>query len=66
MNQGIDEEEKKEEGKGEFHAKDIENIFNKITAENSPNIGSEMTIQIQETFTSPNRIDQKRTFLIIL
>jgi hypothetical protein len=33
----------------------IENIFNKVVAENSPDIGKQMVIQVQETLRTPNR-----------
>jgi hypothetical protein len=36
------------------------NIFNKIIEENSPNLKKEMPINIQETYRTPNRLDQKR------
>jgi hypothetical protein len=39
----------------------IENVFNKIIAENSLNLGKEIDIQAQEAFRTPNRHDQKRT-----
>jgi hypothetical protein len=50
---GIEEEE--------VHAKNIENIFNEIIAENFPNPGKEMDIQIKKAFRTPDRHDQKRT-----
>jgi hypothetical protein len=36
------------------------NIFNKIIEENFPNLKKEMPMNIQETYRSPNRLDQKR------
>ena len=36
------------------------NIFNKIIEENSPNLKKEMTMNIQEAYRIPNRLDQKR------
>jgi hypothetical protein len=49
-----------EEGE-EVKVKDAENIINKITAENFPNLEKEMPIQVQEPFRTPNRPDQDRT-----
>jgi hypothetical protein len=48
-----------EEGE-EVQAKEIHNIFNKIT-ENFPNLEKTMPIQIQEASRTPNRLDQNRT-----
>jgi uncharacterized coiled-coil protein SlyX len=36
------------------------NIFNKIIEENFPNLKKEMSMNIQETYRTPNRLDQKR------
>jgi hypothetical protein len=36
------------------------NIFNKIIEENFPHLKKEMPINIQETYRSPNRLEQKR------
>jgi hypothetical protein len=36
------------------------NIFNKIMEENFPNLKKEMPMNIQETYRTPNRLDQKR------
>jgi hypothetical protein len=36
------------------------NIFNKIIKENFPNGKKEMPMNIQETYRTPNRLDQKR------
>jgi hypothetical protein len=48
-----------EEGE-EVQAKGIGNIFNKIIAENSPNLQKEIPIQVQEASRTPNRHDQNR------
>ena len=50
---GIDENE-------DFKIKGPVNIFNKIIEENFPNLKKEMTINIQEAYRAPNRLDQKR------
>jgi hypothetical protein len=39
----------------------IDNIFNKVIAENSSNFEKEMPIQVQEASRTPNRHDQNRT-----
>jgi hypothetical protein len=44
----------------EVQAKGTENIFNKITAENFPNLEKEKVIQVQEAFRTSNRQYQKR------
>jgi hypothetical protein len=49
-----------EEGE-EVQAKGIHNIFNKIITENFPNLEKVMSIQVQEAFRIPNRLDQNRT-----
>jgi len=36
------------------------NIFNKIIEENFPNLKKEMSINVQEAYRTPNRLDQKR------
>ena len=36
------------------------NIFNKIIEENFPNLKKELTINVQEVYRTPNRLDQKR------
>jgi hypothetical protein len=41
--------------------KGIQNLFNEIIAENSPNLGKYMNTQIQEAYRTPNRHDQKGT-----
>jgi chromosome segregation ATPase len=53
-NMGIEEGE-------EVQEKRICNIFNKITAENFPNLENTMPIQVQEASRTPNRLDQSRT-----
>jgi hypothetical protein len=42
-------------------AKGIHNIFNKIIAENFPNLQKTMSTQVQEASKTPNRLDQNRT-----
>jgi hypothetical protein len=37
-----------------------ENIFNKIIEENFPNLKKEMSINVQEAYRTPNKLDQKR------
>jgi hypothetical protein len=44
-----------------MQAKGISNIFNKIIAENFPNIEKTMPIQVQKASRTPNRLDQNRT-----
>jgi hypothetical protein len=41
--------------------KGIENVFDKIIAEEFPSLQKEMVIQVQEAFRTPNKQDQKRT-----
>jgi hypothetical protein len=41
--------------------KGMHNIFNKIIAENSPNLEEAMPIQVEEASRTPNRHDQNRT-----
>jgi hypothetical protein len=36
------------------------NIFNKIIEENFPNLKKEMSMNIQEAYRTPNRLNQKR------
>ena len=50
---GVDENE-------DFQLKGPANIFNKIIEENFPNLKKEMPMNIQETYRTPNRLDQKR------
>jgi hypothetical protein len=47
---GIDEKE-------DFQCKGPVNIFNKIIEENFPNLKKEMTMNIQEAYRTPNRLD---------
>jgi hypothetical protein len=35
------------------------NIFNKMIEENCPNLQKEMPVKIQDTYRTPNRLDQK-------
>jgi hypothetical protein len=51
---GIEEGEK-------VQAKGMCNIFNKILTENFLNLEKIMSIQVQEAFRTPNRLDQNRT-----
>jgi hypothetical protein len=53
---GIDENE-------DFQLKGPVNIFNKIIKENFPNLKNEMPMNIQEAYTIPSRVGQKRNFL---
>jgi hypothetical protein len=50
---GVDENE-------DFQLIGPANIFNKIIDENFPNLKNEMPMNIQETYRTPNRLDQKR------
>jgi hypothetical protein len=50
----------------EVQAKEIHNIFNKIIAENFPNLKKELSIQVQEASRSPNRLEQNRLLHSIL
>jgi predicted ribosome quality control (RQC) complex YloA/Tae2 family protein len=50
---GIDQNE-------DFQLKGPVNIVNKIIEENFPNLKKEMPMNIQETYRTPNRLDQKR------
>jgi hypothetical protein len=50
---GIEENE-------DFQIKGPVNIFNKIMEENFPNLKRQMTMNIQEDYRAPNRLDQKR------
>jgi hypothetical protein len=50
----IDKEESKD-----FQLKGPVNIFNKIIEENFPNLKKEIPMNIQETYRTPNRLDQK-------
>jgi hypothetical protein len=42
-------------------AKGMCNIFNKITAENFPNLKKKLSIQVQKASRTSNRLDQNRT-----
>jgi hypothetical protein len=44
-----------------MQAKGTCNIFNKIIAENFPNLEKELSIQVQEASRTSNRLDQNRT-----
>jgi hypothetical protein len=50
---GVDENE-------DFQLKGPANIFNKIIDENFPNLKKYMPMNIQETYRTPNTLDQKR------
>jgi hypothetical protein len=49
------------EERTEIQIKDIENIFNEITAEKFPNLGKAMGIEVQEAFRIPTIYVQKIT-----
>jgi hypothetical protein len=40
------------------------NIFNKIIEETFPNLKKEMPMNIQKAYRTPNRLDQKKKFLL--
>ena len=46
---------------GKEREKGAENIYEDIIAENFPNLGNEIDIQVQESQRVPNRINPKRT-----
>jgi hypothetical protein len=48
-----------EEGE-EVQAKGIHNMFDKIIAENSPNLKKELPVQVEEASQTSNRIHQNR------
>ena len=48
------------EGGKEYQLKDTVNIFNKIIEENFPALKNEMTMNIQEAYITPNKLDLKR------
>jgi hypothetical protein len=50
---GVDENE-------DFQIKGPANIYNKIIEENFPYLNKEKPMNIQETFKTPNKLDQKR------
>ena len=43
-----------------FNIKCQVNIFKKVIEENVPNLKKEMTMNIQEAYRTPNRLEQKR------
>jgi hypothetical protein len=45
----------------EVQGKGICNLFNKIIAENFPNLKKDVLIQVQKASKTPNRLDQNRT-----
>jgi hypothetical protein len=47
----------------EVKANDVDNIFNKIIAENVTNLKKELSIHVQEPTRTPNRHEQNRTSL---
>ena len=49
---GVEEEE--------LQLKGPENIFNKIIEENFPNLKKDIPMKVQETYRTPNRLDQKK------
>ena len=48
-----------EEGE-ELQIKGPENVFNKIIEENFPNLKNDIPMKVQETYRTPNRLDQKK------
>jgi hypothetical protein len=44
----------------ESHVQDPENIFSKITEENFPNLKKEISTNIQETYRTPIKLEQKK------
>jgi hypothetical protein len=48
-----------EEGE-EIQTKGIDNLFNRLIAENFPNLEKERVTQVQEVYRTPNHQDQKR------
>jgi hypothetical protein len=54
---GVDENE-------DFQLRGPANIFNKIREENFPNLKKERPTNIQEDYRKPNRLDQKKKFLL--
>ena len=59
MKKNKSKKSRKEEGE-DSQSKGLENIFNKIIEENFPNLKKEMAINVQESHSTPNRLDQKR------
>jgi hypothetical protein len=57
-----------EEGE-EIQTKDIDNLVNRLIAENFPNLKKERVTNVQEAYRTPNHQDQKRntpTYIIII
>jgi hypothetical protein len=50
---GVDENE-------DYKLKEPANLVNKIIEENFPNLKKEMPKNIQEAYSTPNRLDQKK------
>ena len=50
---------------GEVQLKNTENIFNKIIEKNFPNLKKDMTMKIQEAYRTSNRLDKKKSSLVI-
>jgi hypothetical protein len=48
------------EEEAEIQTKVIENLFNEIIVENSPNLCNNVDTHAQETFQTPSRHDQER------
>jgi hypothetical protein len=48
------------EERKDFQVKGSINISNRIIEENFPNLKKEISISTQETYRTPNRLDQKR------
>ena len=46
-----------------FPASRPRKYFNKIIEENFPNLKEDMPIKVQETYRTPNILDQERKFL---
>jgi hypothetical protein len=43
-----------------IQTKSIDNLFNRIIAENFPNLEKEIVIQVQEAYRTPKHQDQKK------
>jgi hypothetical protein len=48
------------DGNEDFQPTGPANIFNKIIEENFPNLKKDLSVNIQEAYRTPNRLDQKR------
>ena len=48
------------EENGDSQLKGPKNVFNKIIEENFPNLKKEMSINIKEAYSTPNKWDQKK------